>query len=81
MRRSSARHPARFGTILGAIVLLASLAPRGLVAPPPALASHTSDPTDVTLVGDLQSEAGCPGDWDPGCVASHLSDDANDDVW
>jgi glycosidase len=81
MRRSSARHPARFGTILGVIVLLASLAPKGPMTPVPALAAHTSDPTSVTLVGDLQSEAGCTGDWDPSCVASHLTDDANDDVW
>ena len=25
-----------------------------------------------TLVGDLQSELGCPGDWDPACAATTL---------
>ena len=35
----------------------------------------------VALVGDLQSEIGCPGDWDPACAASELGFDAEDDVW
>jgi hypothetical protein len=35
----------------------------------------------VTVAGDLQSEMGCSGDWDPGCASSHLTYDANDDVW
>src|SRR5436309_13645922 len=30
-------------------------------------------PSSVTLVGDLQSELGCPGDWDPGCATTHMS--------
>ena len=47
----------------------------------PSAASSTPDPTSVTVVGDLQSEAGCPGDWDPGCAATHLTYDATDDVW
>src|SRR5437867_4951291 len=38
-------------------------------------------PSSVTLVGSLQSELGCPGDWDPGCAATHLTYDASDDVW
>ena len=41
----------------------------------------TPNPTSVTIVGDLQSEAGCPGDWDPACAVTHLTYDANDDVW
>jgi len=28
----------------------------------------------VTAPGSYQSEAGCPGDWDPACLASQLSD-------
>ncbi len=28
-------------------------------------ASHTPDPSSVTIAGDLQSELGCAGDWDP----------------
>ncbi|NWG06181.1 MAG: alpha-amylase [Chloroflexi bacterium] len=35
----------------------------------------------VTLVGNLQDELGCNGDWDPACDATHLVFDPNDDVW
>src|SRR5262245_55596019 len=53
----------------------------GAVGPVPVLASHTPSPTSVTIAGSLQSEAGCSGDWDPGCANTHLNYDANDDVW
>src|SRR4051812_43575597 len=53
----------------------------GLLAMLPAGASSTPDPTSVTVAGDLQSEAGCAGDWDPACAATHLVYDASDDVW
>jgi glucan 1,4-alpha-glucosidase len=46
----------------------------------PASAS-SAGPTSVTVAGDLQSEAGCPGDWDPACAATHLAYDVSDDVW
>ena len=46
-----------------------------------ALASHTPDPSTVTIVGSLQSELGCAGDWDPTCAITHLTYDAGDDVW
>src|SRR4051812_38791947 len=62
----------------GAFVALAAAA---LVLLPAATASHTPNPTAVTVAGSLQSEAGCPGDWDPGCAATHLTYDAGDDVW
>ncbi len=52
-----------------------------LVLFPAASASSTPNPSSVTIVGDLQSEAGCAGDWDPACAATHLTYDANDDVW
>ena len=48
---------------------------------PTALASHTPPPSNVTIAGSLQSELGCGGDWDPGCAATHLTFDANDEVW
>jgi len=35
----------------------------------------------VTIVGSLQSELGCPGDWQPDCASTHLTFDADDDVW
>ncbi|WP_344387633.1 pullulanase-type alpha-1,6-glucosidase [Asanoa iriomotensis] len=36
----------------------------------PAFADHTPLPSQVTLVGSLQSELGCPGDWQPECGAT-----------
>ncbi|HEX8354350.1 MAG TPA: hypothetical protein VF611_15705, partial [Pyrinomonadaceae bacterium] len=48
---------------------------------PTASASHTPDPTSVTIAGSLQSELGCTGDWQPECVNTHLTYDANDGVW
>jgi glycosidase len=53
-----------------------SLKPTGLVK-----ADHTSNPSSVTVAGSLQSELGCSGDWQPDCASTHLSHDANDDVW
>jgi len=47
----------------------------------PAATAQTPNPTSVTIAGSLQSEAGCPGDWDPACATTHLTYDAGDDVW
>ena len=66
----------RLRSVLIAAVLVASLLPTTSV-----LASHTPTPTSVTVAGSLQSEAGCPADWDPACATTHLAYDANDDVW
>src|SRR5688572_14946650 len=38
-------------------------------------------PAAVGIPGSYQSEAGCTGDWDPGCAATQLIYDANGDVW
>jgi len=38
-------------------------------------------PSSVTIAGSLQSELGCPGDWQPDCAATHLAFDAADEVW
>ena len=46
-----------------------------------AYAEHTPTPGSVTLVGSLQSEIGCAGDWDPACAASALAYDATDQAW
>jgi pullulanase-type alpha-1,6-glucosidase len=35
----------------------------------------------VAVVGNLQSELGCPGDWQPECPATELAFDLSDDVW
>ncbi len=49
----------------------------GAVVPfAPAAAAATS----IALVGDLQSELGCPGDWQPECAATELTDDG-DGTW
>jgi len=39
---------------------------------PTAEASHTSNPSSVTIAGSLQSELGCPGDWQPECPQTRL---------
>ncbi|MGZ4281361.1 MAG: pullulanase X25 domain-containing protein, partial [Gaiellaceae bacterium] len=61
--------------------MVVALAAAGLVLLPAATALSTPNPTAVTIAGSLQSEAGCPGDWDPACAVTHLAYDANDDVW
>jgi pullulanase-type alpha-1,6-glucosidase len=35
----------------------------------------------VTIAGSLQSELGCPGDWQPDCALTNLAYDPDDDVW
>ncbi len=50
--------------LLGGLTGLAGLA----TAPPASAADRTA-----ALVGNLQSELGCPGDWDPACAATELT--------
>lgn len=73
---ASGGSPGRVARLGSAFVLLAS-AVLVLVAPEPALATQ---PASVTLVGDLQSELGCAGDWQPDCAATHLTLNA-DGIW
>src|SRR3954465_5010910 len=47
----------------------AAMVATGLGAP--AQAQVTAERV-ITLAGSLQSELGCPGDWDPPCTASSL---------
>jgi hypothetical protein len=61
--------------------MLLGLTAAALVVLPAATASHTPSPSSVTIAGSLQSELGCPGDWQPECSATHLTYDAGDDVW
>jgi glucoamylase len=60
---------------------LLALVGAALVLLPVAAASHTPNPSTVTVAGSLQSELGCSGDWQPDCAATHLTFDAADDVW
>jgi pullulanase-type alpha-1,6-glucosidase len=38
-------------------------------------------PATVGIPGSYQSEAGCGGDWDPGCPATQLVYDPGGDIW
>ncbi|NHN37350.1 pullulanase-type alpha-1,6-glucosidase [Pseudomaricurvus alcaniphilus] len=49
--------------------------------PAPGLANHSSQPGSVALVGDLQSELGCSGDWQPECLNTVLDLEDSDQVW
>jgi pullulanase len=44
-------------------------------------ATAQATPASVGIPGNYQSEAGCAGDWDPGCAATQLVYDANGDIW
>jgi len=70
----------RRGRTLVMLTVLAMLAAL-LVFPAVAAASHTPAPSSVTVAGSLQSELGCPGDWQPECAATHLTYDVDDTVW
>jgi glycosidase len=54
-----------YALVLGSTLITVA----GVVAASPATAATTS----VALVGDLQSELGCPGDWQPQCAATELA--------
>ena len=43
--------------------------------------SEPPQPASVTIPGSFQSEAGCSGDWQPDCAATHLAFDAADQAW
>ncbi|MCB0910406.1 MAG: alpha-amylase [Propionibacteriaceae bacterium] len=60
------------------LLLTAVLASGFLVAgATPARAETTA----VTVAGSLQSELGCPGDWQPDCAATHLSPVEGTTTW
>jgi pullulanase len=44
-----------------------------LAAPLATHANHTPPPISVAVVGNLQSELGCPGDWQPDCATTELN--------
>lgn len=69
------------GRLLSLVVSMA-LALTGAVGLGTVVAPAASaDTTSVTLAGSLQSELGCPGDWEPGCTATSLADADGDGVW
>jgi pullulanase-type alpha-1,6-glucosidase len=54
-------------------------------APAPGGGDGGGGPVDqpdfVSVPGDLNSEMGCGGDWDPACSQAQLTLDANDQIW
>jgi glycosidase len=73
----TARRRATIVRVLFVTTLIASL-----LTPVTGLqASHTPDPSSVTIFGSLQNELGCSGDWQPDCADTHLTYDAEDGVW
>ena len=64
----------RFRVTAMAVALVASVLA-------PVSSAVAANPISVTIAGSLQSEAGCPADWDPACATTHLAYDAADDVW
>ncbi len=71
------RRPTALAIVAGAVLAAVTGAPLPTGV---ATASHTPTPTSVTIAGDLQSELGCPGDWDPACAVTRLAD-ARSDGW
>jgi pullulanase-type alpha-1,6-glucosidase len=64
MRRSS-----RLFLSLGLVwALLLAVLPLG------SAAAETPPPSSVTIAGSLQDELGCPGDWQPDCAATQLTE-------
>ncbi|WP_028650287.1 alpha-amylase family glycosyl hydrolase [Nocardioides halotolerans] len=57
-------------------VVQATSAPVTVTTAPPQPAVGS-----VTVAGSLQSELGCPDDWQPGCAATHLAFDTSDGKW
>jgi len=45
-----------------------------------AQADHTSDPSSVSIPGDLNPAMGCPGEWQPDCTDAAL-DAGADGIW
>ena len=72
------RHSPILG-IAASAALIASLVQASPLAP--VRPASAANPSSVTVAGDLESEMGCGGDWDPACAAAHLTYDASDDVW
>ncbi len=68
--------PSRPVVLTGAFALFS-----GLLSPTAALADHVPVPGSITVAGSLQSELGCPGDWQPGCSTTQLTDSDGDGVW
>ena len=74
--RGPARGPGR--RAVGGLAALATALAGAVVLLPTASVAATSS---VALVGSLQSELGCPGDWQPDCGATELTATAEAGVY
>ena len=57
-----------------------------VVSPPSSTVPELGDPpasqpSSVAIAGTLNSEMGCPADWDPGCPAASMTLDPVDQIW
>jgi pullulanase-type alpha-1,6-glucosidase len=69
---------ARIRTTTSALAV-AALVAVGLVASPGTTApASAAEPRTFALVGSLQDELGCPGDWQPECTATELAPTTTD---
>ena len=59
--------PVLAGVLTGALLLSAAAAAPVSLGVATASPASAAEARTVTLVGDLQSELGCPGDWQPAC--------------
>lgn len=73
--RSAARRLSRLLAVLASAALVAG----GIAVTAPAAAG--AEPRTFALVGDLQSELGCPGDWQPDCAATELAPTTTPDLY
>ncbi|BDZ41059.1 hypothetical protein GCM10025865_03580 [Paraoerskovia sediminicola] len=68
---------AALATVVASGTLTAALTGVGVVTPTAAVAAERT----FALVGDLQTEVGCPADWAPDCVESELAPTGTDGVY
>ncbi|MEJ5945997.1 alpha-amylase family glycosyl hydrolase [Pseudokineococcus basanitobsidens] len=59
---------------------VAGASTRAVVAPEPG-PGVGGEPTSVAVAGSLNSEIGCPGDWQPDCDAAQMTYDADAGTW
>ncbi len=75
-RRARARTTASVTAVALAASGLAGVTLAAFAAP-----AAGADERTLALVGDLQSELGCPADWDPACAATELAPTDTAGVW
>lgn len=65
--------------VLPLLAMLLALLPARV--PTSSAAQATPNPDTVTIPGTIQSQVGCPGDWQPNCDKTYLIYDSVGDVW